>query len=98
MNYYLGCPLWSNPAWVGGLFKRGARPQEFLTQYAEVFSTVEGNTTFYALPRAETVLRWREATPDHFRFCCKFPRTISHDASLRHVNRETVDFLDRLSP
>ncbi|MEZ5593873.1 MAG: DUF72 domain-containing protein [Gammaproteobacteria bacterium] len=97
MSYYLGCPLWGNPAWVGGLFKRGARPQEFLAQYAEVFSTVEGNTTFYALPRADTVLRWREATPDHFRFCCKFPRTISHDASLRHVDRETVDFLDRLS-
>ncbi|MFY4614350.1 DUF72 domain-containing protein, partial [Escherichia coli] len=39
---------------------------------------VEGNTTLYALPKPEVVLRWREQTTDDFRFCFKFPATISH--------------------
>ncbi|WP_171923235.1 DUF72 domain-containing protein, partial [Escherichia coli] len=34
---------------------------------------VEGNTTLYALPKPEVVLRWREQTTDDFRFCFKFP-------------------------
>ncbi|EGE6689827.1 DUF72 domain-containing protein, partial [Escherichia coli] len=45
---------------------------------------VEGNTTLYALPKPEVVLRWREQTTDDFRFCFKFPATISHQAALRH--------------
>ena len=78
-GYYLGCPGWGVKTWVGRLFPGGTRPTEFLERYARVFNTVEGNTTFYALPAAETVARWRDQVPDGFRFCFKFPRTITHD-------------------
>ncbi|MDX2091076.1 MAG: DUF72 domain-containing protein [Kofleriaceae bacterium] len=97
-RYYLGCPGWGVKTWVGRLFPQGTKPTEFLTRYAEVFNTVEGNTTFYALPTADTVLRWRDQVPDHFRFCFKFPRTITHDKLLLDAQREVDEFFARISP
>lgn len=83
---------------MGTLFTRDARREDFLPQYASVFGTVEGNTTFYALPTAETVRKWAAEAPDGFRFCFKFPRTISHDRRLENAAAETREFFERLAP
>ena len=88
---YIGLPQWSHPKW-------GRLGITSLEDYARHFNCVEGNTTLYALPKAETVLRWREMTDDNFRFCFKFPATISHNAALRQCGDLTAEFLDRLSP
>ena len=98
MQYFLGCPEWSRPEWRGHLFPAQARPADFLGEYAQVLSAVEGNTTFYALPRAEVVARWKEATPSNFRFCFKFPRSISHELRLEQAGAQTSEFLTRLAP
>ncbi|MBD3708386.1 DUF72 domain-containing protein [Klebsiella pneumoniae] len=61
-----------------------------LEEYARHFNCVEGNTTLYALPKPEIVARWYEQTHDDFRFCFKFPATISHrgrPAPLRRVKQ-----------
>ncbi|HUS31627.1 MAG TPA: DUF72 domain-containing protein [Kofleriaceae bacterium] len=97
-GYYLGCPGWGMKTWVGRLFPPGTRNQDFLARYAEVFNTVEGNTTFYALPTADTVARWNEQTPSHFRFCFKFPREITHDQLLVDPDAHLATFLDRIAP
>jgi uncharacterized protein YecE (DUF72 family) len=97
-GYYLGCPGWGLKGWVGRLFPPGTRHTEFLTRYAEVFNTVEGNTTFYALPTPDVVARWNDQTPDHFRFCFKFPRVISHDKLLVDVAADVDEFLARIAP
>lgn len=94
----LGLPLWGQADWKGGLYPADASPRDFLAHYARVMDAVEGNTTFYSVPPPATVARWIESTPEHFRFAFKFPRLITHDRSLRHVERETADFLARLSP
>lgn len=59
---------------------------------------MEGNTTLYALPKAEIVARWHDQTHDDFRFCFKFPATISHQAALRNCEDLTQEFFTRLSP
>jgi len=69
-----------------------------LEQYASVFNSVEGNTTFYSLPSIEAVARWGAAVPTGFQFCFKLPRTITHDKGLRDVGPETAEFLRRVSP
>ena len=97
-GYYLGCPGWSTKTWVGRLFPTGTRPTELLELYARVFNTVEGNTTFYALPSADTVARWRDQVPETFRFCFKFPRGISHDKLLIDCTAEVATFIDRVAP
>lgn len=68
---YIGLPQWSHPKWV----RLGITSLE---EYARHFNCVEGNTTLYALPKPEIVARWYEQTHDDFRFCFKFPATISH--------------------
>jgi uncharacterized protein YecE (DUF72 family) len=97
-RFFLGCPIWGQKNWVGELFTRDARPADFLKQYASVFNTVEGNTTFYGMPTPATVERWRADTPSTFRFCFKFPRVISHDKALISAEAETAHFLDTLAP
>ena len=96
-GYYLGGPGWAVKSWVGRLFPPGTKPADFLARYAEVFNAVEGNTTFYALPTPEMVARWNEQTPATFRFCFKFPRTITHDKLLVDTG-EVATFLDRIAP
>ena len=96
--FYLGCPVWAHAPWRGTFFTAEARREEFLPQYASVFPTAEGNTTFYGLPSAETVARWAEEAPAHFRFCFKFPRAISHDCQLVGAEAETRRFFERLAP
>ncbi len=44
-----------------------------LVTHPRHINCVEGNTTLYALPKAEIVSRWYEQTHDDFRFCFKFP-------------------------
>jgi uncharacterized protein YecE (DUF72 family) len=96
-GYYLGCPGWGVKTWVGRLFPSGTRPTEFLERYAQVFNTVEGNTTFYALPAADVVRRWRDQVPAGFRFCFKFPREITHDKLLIDAAAEVATFIDRVA-
>lgn len=94
---FLGCPVWACPAWVGSFFTPDAKPRDYLKQYSSVFNTVEGNSTFYALPSRDTARRWTKETPDGFRFSLKFPRAISHDKQLISAEAETATFLDLLS-
>jgi len=97
LQYYLGCPQWSNKQWVGELFSAEAKPADFLQQYSAVLNTVEGNTTFYALPKPATVLKWRDETPPGFKFCFKFPKSISHQLRLQNAGQETNGFLKLLA-
>lgn len=97
-GYYLGCPMWGMKDWTGSLYTRSARSQDYLAQYARVFNAVEGNTTFYSPPPAESVLRWRDATPADFRFSFKFPRAVTHDLGLEGAAAETSEFLRRMAP
>ncbi|MFC0225752.1 DUF72 domain-containing protein [Serratia aquatilis] len=88
---YIGLPQWQHPAWN----RIGLRD---LADYSRYFNCVEGNTTFYALPKPEIVHRWRDMTNDDFRFCFKFPSEISHKAALRHCGADIKAFYDCLDP
>ncbi|HPQ96401.1 MAG: DUF72 domain-containing protein [Thiothrix sp.] len=98
LPYYLGAPLWANKDWKGGFFSNAARPADFLAEYARFFNAVEGNTTFYSVPSAAMVQRWRASTPAGFRFSFKFPRTITHEARLQHCGADVRAFLTRMEP
>ena len=97
-HLFLGLPMWGFKAWVGNFYRSDAQPRDYLLQYSSVFNTVEGNTTFYSLPAAESVARWKHQTPKDFRFSFKFPQTITHERQLCNVDRETAQFLRRIAP
>ena len=98
LPYFLGCPSWNEPAWRGSFYPSDLRPADTLSHYAATFNAVEGNTTFYARPAPQTVQRWAEQMPEHFRFCAKLPRDISHAGDLREHFSATADFLQLLAP
>lgn len=94
---YIGLPQWNHPEWQDGPLA-GNSQHHPLGRYARYFSSVEGNTTFYGLPSADSVARWLQETPDHFRFCFKFPQSISHQASLRNCTDELNTLFQTMAP
>lgn len=101
----LGCPLWAEPSWRGGLYSSDANADQRLYEYSRIFGAVEGNTTFYALPPVETVQRWASLLPETFQFCAKLPREVSHgdrlDAThpaLRHFFKHMAPLEQKLGP
>ena len=82
MNFYIGCPIWSFKGWVGNFYPLKTKPADFLREYTQRLTTVEGNTTFYAIPPKKTILNWAAEMPEGFHFCPKLPRTISHEGKL----------------
>lgn len=92
---YIGCPVWACDSWVGTLYSSSQR-RKWLREYSSVFSTVEGNSTFYGQPNTDVVRRWAADTEAGFRFALKFPRTITHDKQLLDAGLETRLFLESL--
>lgn len=94
--FYIGCPMWGYKEWLGNFFPPHTPPSDFLRLYSRRLTAVEGNTVFYALPSAETITRWRQDTPESFRFCPKVSRTISHASSLENNREATVQLVERM--
>ena len=94
LPYRLGLPAWAFAGWQGPYFRSGG---SVLGDYASVFNTVEGNTSFYRVPEDTTVARWAEAVQGRdFEFCWKLPREITHEPrpDLELLER----FLQRIRP
>jgi len=79
---YIGCTGWSTKEWVGSVYPKGAKAKDFLSHYGKQFNTIELNATHYKIPDKETIKQWIADTPNDFRFCPKFPQTISHSRDL----------------
>lgn len=90
--------MWSHNHWQQSLYGKGCKNGDRLARYADVFSTVEGNTTFYATPAATTVKKWHDATSDDFRFTFKLPSAITHQQQLQHCDQLVSDFFAVMSP
>ena len=97
MNFYLGCAVWSYKEWVGNLYPPKSKPTDFLNLYSRRFTTVEGNTTFYAIPSPETIQKWVAQTPAEFKFCPKLNRQITHQGLLSPQVDKAIAFLERMS-
>ena len=81
----IGTSGWNYPTGRGtwnGIFYPPARgrPKGFdeLAFYASHFNTVEVNSTFYGLPRAEVCRAWAERTPAGFEFSIKLYQKFTH--------------------
>lgn len=90
---YIGLPQWNHPEWSNGPLAGNSNTHP-LGRYARYFSSVEGNTTFYGLPSPEAVKRWKDEIPDHFRFCFKFPQSITHHLQLSHCHQELKELFE----
>ena len=78
--------------WRGPFYPRFLRPGDRLAFYAEHFSTVELNVTFYRMPAADAFRGWRDAVPDDFVFAVKASRYLTHIKRLEDP-QGPVDYL-----
>lgn len=79
---HLGLPVWQDSSWASHWFGEPAARQQTLQYYARYFNSVEGNTTFYALPSQSTLNKWQAAVPAEFRFTFKLHQDITHNGIL----------------
>jgi uncharacterized protein YecE (DUF72 family) len=86
----VGTAGWAVPRAVAGDFPAVGSTLE---RYCARFDAVEINSTFYRSHRPSTYLRWAMATPPHFRFALKLPRTITHHARLVNVTSLLTGFV-----
>ncbi len=94
----LGLTMWSHSGWQRSFYGSGTKPAERLEKYAQVFHTVEGNTTFYATPSSHTVRNWHSATHSDFRFTFKLPSSITHQQMLSDSQGLLRGFLNVMEP
>lgn len=95
MTVYAGTIGWSYTFWKGPFYPAKLPNAKFLSFYATQFNTVEVDNTFYRIPTPQTMLNWKQQTPEGFIFSLKFPNIITHVKKLKDCQRETALFLER---
>ncbi len=98
MTFYLGCAVWSYEGWLGSFYPAKTPVKNFLKTYGDRLNCVEANTTFYAVPAPTLIQKWQQETPANFKFCLKFPQTITHQGLLLPQLQEAEAFIERIRP
>ncbi|HXX56806.1 MAG TPA: DUF72 domain-containing protein, partial [Thermodesulfovibrionales bacterium] len=93
----IGCSGFSYDDWKGIFYPEHLQKKRWLEYYAEKFSTVELNVTFYRLPEKETFTRWYSETPPGFLFSVKGSRFITHVKKLKACEEPLNVFFSRVS-
>ncbi|GAC1407089.1 MAG: DUF72 domain-containing protein [Pyrinomonadaceae bacterium] len=76
-------------------YPNGTRSPAMLELYARVFSSIEVDSTFYAIPTASTVDNWAGRTPDDFTFSLKLPQEVTHVRALYESVEIVNEFCER---
>lgn len=94
----MGCSGWNYTAWRGELYPPGLATRRWLERYAERFSTVEVNATFYRLVSRDAVAHWIEQTPAGFIFAVKASRYLTHVKRLSDIAEGVARFYEHIEP
>ena len=80
--------------WKGSFYPEKFPDREMLHFYAQQFSTVEINHTFYRMPAENVLLQWAKSVPQGFRFALKANQQITHIQRLRNCESTLKRFLE----
>lgn len=97
---YVGTCGYAYKDWTGSFYPGTIRQSEMLPYYANCFTAVEIDASYYGVLKSEIVARMDARTPAHFRFCFKVPQTVSHppDAGLSRVHGDAGAFVESVAP
>lgn len=93
-NLHIGCAGWSIPSAEAGRFEMQG---SHLERYAQVFDTVEINSSFHRPHQLKTYSRWADAVPDNFTFTVKVPKEITHQRKLVDCEVPLAQYLDEIA-
>lgn len=79
----IGCSGWNYRHWRGLFYPEKMAAKHWFAFYAEHFSTVEINNSFYRLPPPDTFAKWRDQARDGFCYAVKANRFITQAKKLK---------------
>jgi len=97
MQANIGCSGYSYRGWQGCWYPDDVKPPMWFAFYAEHFSTVEINSSFYRFPTTHAVAKWRGQAPKGFSYSIKAPRLITHLKRFIHTERLLADLYSALA-
>lgn len=91
---YIGSGNWGHSSWNGKTYPVGTPAKKFRELYPHYFNTIELNATHYNIYKEEVLKSWAlPAIGRDFKFCPKFPQSISHFSSFSGIDHLTDAFL-----
>jgi uncharacterized protein YecE (DUF72 family) len=93
MHFFVGTSGYSYKEWKGSFYPEKLPAKDMLGYYAQRFSTVEINNTFYRMPAPSVLQSWSTQVPERFQFVLKAPQAITHFKRLKDVQEPTERFL-----
>jgi uncharacterized protein YecE (DUF72 family) len=98
LKVFVGTSGWSYKEWKGSFYPSKIPAEAMLRYYADRFSTVEVNNSFYRIPADRVLAGWAEQVPPEFRFVLKASRRITHINRLVDENGSLGYFLRAVNP
>jgi uncharacterized protein YecE (DUF72 family) len=102
---WIGTSGWAYKHWMGIFYPPKVVGVRQLPFYAEHFSTVEVNFSFYRLPERSVFEVWRQRTPPGFLFAVKGSRYLTHikkladpEQPMEHLMSNAAGLGDKLGP
>lgn len=93
----IGTSGWIYKHWMGIFYPPKLPGSEQLSFYAEHFSNVEVNFSFYRLPERSVFETWRSQTPPEFLFAVKGSRFLTHMKKLKDPQEPLSRLMERAS-
>jgi uncharacterized protein YecE (DUF72 family) len=94
-EYHIGTSGWHYEHWRGLFYPEKLVKPKWLEFYAQHFTTVELNNSFYRLPSDGAFINWRKSSSRGFVFAVKVSRFITHIKRLKNVEEPMQNFLAR---
>ncbi len=90
----VGTSGYNYEAWRGSFYPEDLSARKMLSYYAERFSTVEINYSFYRKPTAKILQGWAAQVPPAFHFALKAWQRITHQKRLRDCSELVTSFAE----
>lgn len=97
MRVRVGTSGFSFKGWKGVFYPSDLAQKRWLSFYASRLPAVEINSTFYRMPRRESLLQWAAEVPEDFAFVIKASRRITHIRRLSGAHEDVAYLVDAVS-
>jgi uncharacterized protein YecE (DUF72 family) len=96
LQVHVGCAKWGRKEWIGQIYPLKTKEANFLDEYVKHFDCIELNATFYNVYGPDTILGWKEKAAKNpgFKFCPKFPQSITHFRRLKNAEEITTKYYE----
>jgi uncharacterized protein YecE (DUF72 family) len=97
-SIHIGTSGWSYKHWREIYYPKEVKAKDYLSYFSKEFKTAEINTSFYHLPKPETVEHWIASVNSRFRFCPKISRYVTHMKKLNDPEETLTQFFGVFDP